>query len=118
MRLQKLGFEIRKIGNLDNLYKDVDSVLSNHQINTGEINISVQVNAVAHSLQKMIAHNNYFDICTVRNCAELCGLIIPADRMKVYQTQHCIHWSEMTTDFRQILVAMILDDFRSVFSIS
>lgn len=34
--------------------------------------------------------------------------------MKVYQTQHCIDWSEMTNEFRQMLVAMVLDDFRCV----
>lgn len=116
--LNKLGFEIRKIGSLDNLYQDVDRVLSNFRVDNGQINISVQVNAVAHSLQKMISSQNYFDVCTIRNCAELCGLVIPADRMKVYQTQHCIHWSEMTTDFRQLLVAMVLDDFRSVLTIT
>jgi hypothetical protein len=27
---------------------------------------------------------------------------------------HCIEWSEMLPDYRQMLVAMVLDDFRTV----
>lgn len=33
MQIQKLGLEIRKIGSLDSLYKEVDLVLSNNKIN-------------------------------------------------------------------------------------
>jgi hypothetical protein len=114
MRIQKLGLEIRKIGNLDNLYRDVDLVLSKYQIKSGEINANVQVNAVAHSLQKMFKTENYFSVCCIRDCASLCQINISAERMRVYQTQHCVSWSEMTDDFRQMLVAMVLDDFRCV----
>ena len=114
MQIQKLGLEIRKIGSLNNLYKDVDVVLSNYSIKSGEINANVQINAVAHSLQKMLKTESYFSVCCIRDCASLCQIYISAERMKVYQTQHCVNWSEMTNDFRQMLIAMVLDDFRCV----
>lgn len=114
MQIQKLGLEIRKIGSLDSLYKEVDLVLSNNKINSNEINANAQSAAVAHSLQKMISSERYFDICTVKNCAELCQICISDERMKFYRTQHCIYWNEMNTDFRQLIIAMILDDFRFV----
>ncbi|MBK7360675.1 MAG: hypothetical protein WAT16_08820 [Saprospiraceae bacterium] len=89
-------------------------VLSNYGIKSGEINANVQVNAVAHSLQKMLKTEMHFSVCCIRDCAALCQICISSERMKVYQTQHCINWSEMTNEFRQILVAMVLDDFRCV----
>ncbi len=114
MQIQKLGLEIRKIGSLNNLYKDVDAVLSKYDIKSGEINATLQVNAVAHALQKMLSTDGYFSICCIRECASLCQIIISGERMKLYQTQHCIHWKDMMPDFRQMLVAMVLDDFRCV----
>lgn len=114
MQIQKLGLEIRKLGSLNNLYKDVDMVLTNYGIKTGEINTTVQVNATAHSLQKMLSVDKYCDVCCIKECASLCQVCISAERMKVYSTQHCVYWKEMMPDFRQMLVAMILDDFRRV----
>lgn len=114
MQIQKLGLEIRKLGNLNNLYKDVDMVLSNYNVPVNGINATIQAATVAHSLQKMLQTQNYFDICCVRNCAELCQICIDKERMKVYQSIHCINWNEMLPDYRQMIVAMVLDDFRSV----
>lgn len=114
MQIQKLGLEIRKLGSLNNLYKDVDMILTNYGIKSGEINTNVQVNATAHSLQKMLSVEKYCDVCCIKECASLCQICISAERMKVYQTQHCVYWNEMMPDFRQMLVAMILDDFRCV----
>ena len=114
MKIEKLGLEIRKLGSLNNLYKDVDIVLSNYGIKSGEINANVQSNAVAHSLQNMLKPERYFSFCCIRDCAALCQIRISAERIKLYETQHCISWSEMTNEFRQMLVAIILDDFRSV----
>lgn len=114
MQIQKLGLEIRKIGSLSNLYKDVDMVLSNYEIKSGEVNTNVQVNAVAHALQKMLSVDKYCDVCCIKECASLCQICISDERMKLYRTQHCIYWREMAPEFRQMLVAMILDDFRYV----
>jgi hypothetical protein len=55
MQIQKLGLEIRKLGSLNNLYKDVDMILRNYDIKSGEINTTIQSNAVAHALQKMLS---------------------------------------------------------------
>ncbi len=114
MKIQKSGLEIRKSGSLNNLYKDVDMVLNNYGIKTGEINVNVQVNATAHSLQKMLNTESHFSVCCIRECASLCQIVISNERMKLYQTQHCVYWKEMTSEFRQMLVAMVLDDFRCV----
>ena len=114
MQIQKLGLEIRKLGSLKNLYKDVDLVLSNYGINKGEINTNIQINAVAHALQKMFDVEKYFDVCTIKDCAKLCQICISEERMLLYNTQHCVYWNAMTNEFKQMMVAMILDDFRCV----
>lgn len=114
MELKTFGIEIRKTNNVQNLYSDVDIVLRKLGIGTGEINSKIQCQAVAHSLQKMLKVDSYFSICTIQNCRDLCQIHIPVERMRLYQTVHCVNWNEMLPDFRQNLVAMILDDFRMV----
>lgn len=114
MEIQKLGLEIRKIGSLNNLYKDIDRVLNNYSIKHGEVNANVQALAVAHSLQKMLSVDKYCDVCCIKECAKMCQICISCERMQIYQTQHCIYWKDMLPDFRQMLFAMILDDFRSI----
>ena len=114
MQIQKLGLEIRKIGNVQNLYSDVDMVLRNANVPSQGINLTVQQQTVAHSLQKMLNTERHCDVCTIRTCAELCQICISSERMKVYSAMHCVNWSDMLADFRQLLIAMILDDFRCV----
>ena len=101
-------------GNVKNLYNDVDMVLRNNSVQPGAINANVQVATVAHALQKMLKTQRYFDVCTIDKCAELCQVCIPKERMLVYRTVHCVDWNEMLPDYRQLVVAMVLDDFRMV----
>lgn len=114
MMLQKFGIEIRKIGNSKNLYSEIDMVLKRSGIESGEVNTEVQTQALAHSLQKMLTVDSWFSICTIKDCAEMCGICISKERLDIYRTCHCIHWSAMLPEFRQTLVAMVLDDFRSI----
>lgn len=107
------GLEIRRKGNIANLYSDVDTVLARAGVMKGQVPAHIQASSVAHALQKMLA-GNYFDICTVNKCAEVVGLHIPSERKRVYDAQHCVHWSDMLPEFREVVVAMLLDDFREV----
>jgi len=34
--------------------------------------------------------------------------------MTIYNCVHCMHWNEMLPEYRQTVMAMVLDDFRSV----
>lgn len=108
MTIRKFGLELRKINNVSALYKDVNLILN--QVNLSDI----RVQTVAHSLQKMLQVQNYFDVCTINNCAKICQLCIPDERMDIYRSIHCIQWNEMTQEYRQIIVAMVLDDFKTV----
>ncbi len=114
MQVQKLGLEIRKIGNLSNLYNDVDLILKNYSVPTNGISVGIQAATVAHSLQKMLKVESHFSVCTIKNCSELCQVCIAKERMQVYQSIHCMNWNDMLPDYRQMIVAMVLDDFRSV----
>lgn len=114
MQLQKLGIELRRIGDIKSLYKEVDLVLEKYNILNNPISINVQAQATAHSLQKMLKTENHFSICTIKDCAKLSQLYIPEERMNVYQTIHCVNWNEMLPEFRQMIIAMILDDFRNI----
>jgi hypothetical protein len=112
--MRALGIELRKVGSVGAIYNDVDSVLDANGLMCGEVSNQIQVQTVAHSLQKMIKSKNHFSVCVIRECAELCDLCIPKERMNVYSSIHCMDWNEMTPEYRQIITAMILDDFRPV----
>lgn len=120
MKLKTFGIEIRRIGNVDALYDDVDSVLRAAGIaDPGGVSAQVQRNAVVHALHVMMSNNGafnskHFSVCTVRACAEACGVVISQERMAIYSTAHCMDWSAMLPEFRQQLCAMVLDDFRGV----
>jgi hypothetical protein len=114
MKMQKLGIEIRKIGSIENLYNDVDVILKSHNVPNGSISADMQVATVAHALQSMMQVERHFSICTIRDCAELCQVCVPEERMKVYRSIHCMKWAEMLPDYRQSIIAMVLDDFRIV----
>lgn len=112
--MQRFGIEIRKAGDTRNLYRDIDTILHKNGLKTTEVNDSFKIQTVAHSLQKMFKVESFFSVCTIQSCANLCQICISKDRMNVYQAVHCMTWSEMLPEYRETLVAMILDDFRGV----
>jgi len=110
--MKAFGLELRKAGDFKNLYRDVDAILS--RVPPGGINGNIQFNAVAHSLHAMMKPGKWLDICAIREASELTGIHISSERLSVYRLAHCIHWNDMDPEYRQTLMAMILDDFRSV----
>jgi len=108
------NLEIRKRGDIKNVYNDIDFVLQKYGIQKGSVTDDLRRDGVAHALQKMFRYKEYMDVCTIRRCEELSGIHIPVERMQLYNSQHCVSWNEMLEDFRIKLIAMILDDFRSV----
>jgi len=114
MQLQKFGLEIRKIGRVDNLYADVDLVLKNANMESGGVSQSAQAQTCAHALQRMLSVESHFSVCTIDRCAKMCQVCISKERQQIYDAAHCLHWNEMLPDYRTMLVAMILDDFRTV----
>ena len=106
--MQVLGLEIRKMKSLPDLYKNVDIVLKDFNIN------AVKKGAVAHSLQKMLQAKKHFSICTIDQCIAVSQISIPKERYDIYRSQHCVNWNEMLPEFRQVLIAMILEDFKPI----
>ncbi len=110
--MKKFGIEIRRANKIGGLYQDVDRVLGG--LPPGGVSREVQIQAVAHSLQQMLKAGHWLDICAIKDCRDISQVHISAERMQVYHSQHCVSWNEMTDEFRTMLVAMILDDFRGV----
>jgi len=108
------GIEIRKKGQLNNIYRDVNSILKKYDIPDKSINKLLIKNGVAHSLQHMICVQSFFDICTINKCSELSQIRPSFERHALYSSQHCVHWNEMLPEFKEQLIAMVLDDFREV----
>lgn len=107
-----LGLEIIRKGSSVDLFKHVDRVLAGTE--PGGLPNGMDRGAVAHSLQRMVKADHWLDVCTIRDCEKFISRPISAERMQVYKTTHCVHWRDMEPDFRQKLIAMILDDFREI----
>lgn len=112
--MQKFGIEIRKVGSTKNLYNDIDMILAKNGMGQKLVSDDMIAQTTAHALQKMLKSDSHFSVCTVKECAKLCSICIPQERQNIYSAAHCISWSEMLPDYRQLLVAMVLDDFRVV----
>lgn len=112
--MQLLGIEIRKKGNVKSLFNDVDRILNEYDIPHQSISRYMQSQACAHALQNMMQVENFFSVCTIDRCSQLCQIVIPIERKRLYDAAHCLHWNKMLPDFRMQLIAMILDDFRPI----
>ncbi len=112
MVINSLGIEIRRTNGIKDLYEQVDNHLNEVEKKFKENGENIVKTAVAHALQKMISVDSYFDITEIINCAKVASIVISAERMNIYRLAHCMHWNQMTPEYRQTLVAMVLDDFR------
>lgn len=113
--MQIFDLEIRKTGTFPSLIKNVDSVLKKHGMVSGQVSVKVATETVAHSLQNMLKNDRYFNVCTIERCAQASAISISSPRKAIYQAAHCISWGDMTADYKEILIAMVMDDFRSLF---
>ena len=111
--MKAFGLELRRSNTLVGLYEEVDNTLAKFNVQKGGVSSTMARDTVAHALQKMIK-GSHLSICTVDRISSVCGVIIPAERRNVYSSIHCMNWNEMTPEYRQEIVAMLLDDFRSV----
>ena len=115
--MQLFGIEIRKANNLA-LLSHVDKVLQKFEVTKENIGDKARVTGALQALQSMMKSASEgcgrFDICSIREAAELCNICISNDRVNFYRIHHCIQWSKMTKDNRELLMAMVLDDFREV----
>lgn len=108
MKVQKFGIELRKIGTVHAIYDDVDSILDGMSLK------EVQTDTIAHAMHKMLKVKEWLDVTTITECRDIAQVHIPKEHMQIYRAVHCMHWNEMTTEYRQTIVAMILNDFRTV----
>lgn len=112
--MKAFGLELRRVGSMPGLYSEIDSVLQRYDIPQGGVSKEVQTATVAHALQNMMRVDHHFSVCAVRDCIKVCQVCVSEERMAVYNAAHCISWNAMTHDYRQSLIAMVLDDFRCV----
>lgn len=107
--MKLMNLDIRKAGTaMEYIYDTVDRTLATIDPTT------IERETVGHALQHMFQAHRHFSVCKVRECAKLCNVVIPKERMKIYDTMHCINWNEMDPEYRGKLVAMVMDDFRDV----
>lgn len=94
---------------METLQNEINKILFN--VKDGCVNYY----AVVINLNNLF-NKKYFDNIIIMNIADLCNINIEPTRQKLYVAMHCTNWATMTAQFRNILIAMVLDDFKSVLS--
>ena len=113
--MQLLGLQIHKQGDFSAIYQGVDSILKKNNIVSGEVSKKAAIQGVSHSLQKMIKHERHFSVCTIDSCCDVASIKLSRQRRDFYSNAHCLNWGDMTEEYKQTLIAMIMDDFRTLF---
>lgn len=96
------------------MFDDVDRVLRQYGMEEEPVSRKVRVKTVAHALNRMMKMDKWMDVTTIKSSAEICNICIPKERMRIYKTIHCVHWNEMEKEYRTMIIAMVLDDFREI----
>lgn len=113
--MKAFGIEIRKANSIGGLYDDVDRILASSGLCKSEpISKDIQRSTVAHALQKMMQADSHFSVCTIDRCRDVCQVVIPIERYRIYSAVHCINWNQMEPNYQTQIIAMILDDFREI----
>lgn len=113
--MEIFNLQIRKIGDFSTLYKELDTILLDNKITRGGISKVITREAAAHALQNMIKNENHFSVCVVDKISNASNIHISSERQNIYGLAHCIKWGDMTDNYKQTLIAMVMDDFRELF---
>jgi hypothetical protein len=114
MHIQKFGLELRKIGDTSRLFNDVDIVLEQHGLKENIVSKDLQTQTIKHCLHKMLQPDKYLCVINIKECAKIAQIIIPRERMDIYSAVHCVQYNEMTPEYRTMIIALVIDDFRYV----
>ena len=108
-------FELRLVNPKDPKFilESIDKFLAEKNITQGRVTYDVAKQTAAYVLQKMLT-SRHFSVCAIRECAEVLKLRISSERMRVYNAIHCVNYGDMEDDYRQTLIAMVIDDFREL----
>jgi len=106
MILKSMGLELRRINDISVTYEQVDKILESFK--------DPERQTLAHGLQDMLQPDNSPSVCFIREAQKLCNIVIPEKHMEIYSMVHCMKWNKMTDEYRNFVVALILNDFRSI----
>ena len=105
---------IRKVGDLSNIQNDIDNALKRLSIKSGETTINASKIAAKHLFFSLLK-NRYFDVYSVKSICKVALINISSPRLAIYEAMHCINWGDMEKNFKEELLVMLFDDFRSIF---
>lgn len=71
-----------------------------------------QAETVRLALRDMFK-GSHFDICAVRKCVKITGVVPPEGVMETLSALHCIHWTEMTPEMREEVYRRVLGIFKA-----
>jgi len=96
--------------NINVLLKATDRIME--QYGRDLIPERIKGQATLSALKNMFDGDKYFDICRIRNAADMNGVIIPRETEEFFATLHCIPFKDMSQETREFLFAKSIDLFR------
>ena len=99
-------------GVADGLLKMADKALAKYPMDTqmGSVPLSLKGKATI-SILAQLQNNRYFDICAIKEAAELNDIVIPYDLKNFMSSLHCVDYNKMPTELREYLFASIIKLF-------
>lgn len=52
----------------------------------------------------------HFSVCCVDKAAKSLGVRISRKNQEIYDNLHCVHWSDMSPEFRDVIKQMVITD--------
>jgi len=77
------------------------------------MNNDLKALAVKSAMRKMM-QQGYFDICTVRNCLGLLGIVPTSESYKILETIHCVNYNAMEPEIRTALPMLLRETFDGI----
>lgn len=88
----------------------VDSVLKKYGRHGVPENIKGQVTL---SAMKHMFESSHFSVCKVDELAKQNDIVFEQEHKDLFNTLHCVNFSEMTQETREYLFALLIDYFRA-----
>lgn len=104
--------------NLQAMFKASDAVLSRYGNSaTTDVPENIKGQSVLSVLKTMFG-KEYFSICELNKMLELHNIEISSEHSKWMNTLHCVHYTDMHTDTREYLFALLTHYFKPIISMS
>ncbi len=106
MKLQIIRNDVHSI------FKASDNILAKYGESNTEVPDQIRGQATIATLRR-IFDGNHFDVCAVKELAEMNDVVFSKEHSDLFQTLHCVKWELMEEETRNYLLAILVQYFKT-----